>query len=165
MGTPQLEELGIQLEVTPSVGADLGDITLKIVPEISEFVRYEYYETGGASGANAGNQNQNQTTNLNSTVKLPIFRRSKIETEVIVQSGETVAMGGLITSTETKGTEGIPILSSIPLIGRLFRHDSTEEKKDNLIIFVTANLLSQRGESLVPMTEADDDSGTGKPGQ
>jgi len=150
VGTPQLEELGIQLNVTPSVGADMGDVTLHIVPDISEFVRYEYYQVG-SGGATTGTA----TTNATSLVKLPIFRRSKIETEMIVHSGETVVMGGLISLSETKDRTGIPIIRHIPLLGRLFEHDSVEESKQNLLIFVTATILSDRGESLIPIQETE----------
>jgi type IV pilus assembly protein PilQ len=148
-GTPQLEQLGIELNVTPSVGADLRSITLHILPQISEFVRYEQYEV--ASGNNVTTTG-GATTNTTSLVKLPIFKRSKIETEVIVQSGETVVMGGLISSTESKDVEAVPFLSSLPFIGRLFKHDTVSEDKENLLIFVTANILSDRGENLVPIT-------------
>lgn len=149
VGTPTLQELGIQLQVTPSVGADLSDIVLKIVPEISSFVRWEIYEVALERGGGA----QDGRTNVTGVVKLPIFSRSRIETEVVVQSGETVVMGGLITSTDQKRWEGVPILSSIPLLGRLFRHDTVQEQKNNLLIFVTAHLLSQRGEMLVPLPD------------
>jgi type II secretory pathway component GspD/PulD (secretin) len=151
-GTPQLEELGIQLKVTPSVGADLGSVMLELVPEISEFERYEYYQVGDNSGANTA-AGSTAVSNAPSMVKLPIFRRSKIETEVVAQSGETVVMGGLITSTESQTQNAVPILSSIPLLGRLFRHEGIEENKQNLLIFVTATILSERGESLVPIVQ------------
>ncbi|MEI8139526.1 MAG: hypothetical protein WCI03_06635 [bacterium] len=149
VGSPKLEELGIELKVRPSVGADLSSITLQLLPEISEFVRYETYEVG--AGGSSG-QNNTTATNGTSTVKLPIFRRSKIETEVIVQSGETVVMGGLITSTESKHKDKIPFLSSIPLIGLLFQNDLTDNDQKNLLIFVTATIISERGENLVPLT-------------
>lgn len=148
VGSPKLEELGIELKVRPSVGADMSSVTLQLLPEISEFVRYETYEVG--TGGNSG-QNSTSTTNGTSTVKLPIFRRSKIETEVIVQSGETVVMGGLITSTESKHKDKIPFLSSIPLIGLLFQNDLTDNDQKNLLIFVTATIISERGENLVPL--------------
>ena len=60
-------------------------------------------------------------------------------------------MGGLITSTEDKSEERIPVLSSIPLLGVLFRHDTTDVIEQNLLIFVTATILSERGEDLVPV--------------
>jgi type IV pilus assembly protein PilQ len=72
-----------------------------------------------------------------------------------VRSGETVVMGGLVTSSETHKTEGVPLLSSLPLIGRLFEHETTDRKTDNLLIFVTATILSERGEYLVPLGQPD----------
>ena len=156
VGAPKLEELGIELKVRPSVGADMSSITLQLLPEISEFVRYETYEVGAGNGGNNG-QNSTTTTNGTSTVKLPIFRRSKIDTEVIVQSGETVVMGGLITSSESKHKDKIPFLASIPLIGLLFQNDLTDNDQKNLLIFVTATIISERGENLIPMTSTQTD--------
>ena len=161
VGTPKLEELGIQLSVTPSVGADLKSITLKLVPEISEFVRYEVFEVGTGNATVSGTATG--VTNTTSLIKLPVFRRSKIETEVVVHSGETIVMGGLITSTEDKNERKVPILSSIPLIGKLFRHDVIEERKQNLLIFVTATILSERGEELVPVHQEASTSNTVQP--
>jgi type IV pilus assembly protein PilQ len=158
VGTPQVEELGIELNVTPSVGADRRSVTLLMKPEISEFVRYELYEIAGSSARNNNRNNDDVTTNETSLVKLPIFRRSLIETEVIVGSGETVVMGGLISSTENKNRQGVPFLSAIPLIGRLFSHDNVDEIKQNLLVFVTATIISERGESLLPVTGGDQTS-------
>jgi len=154
VGSPKLEELGIELNVRPSVGADMSSITLQLLPEISEFVRYETYEVG--AGGNNG-QNSSTSSNSTSTVKLPIFRRSKIDTEVIVQSGETVVMGGLITSSESKHKDKIPFLASIPLIGLLFQNDLIDNDQKNLLIFVTATIISERGENLIPLTSAQTD--------
>jgi type IV pilus assembly protein PilQ len=149
VGSPKLEQLGIELKVRPSVGADMSSITLQLLPEISEFVRYEFYEVGN------GNNNQNNAaTNGTSVVKLPIFRRSRIETEVIVQSGETVVMGGLITSAESKKKDRVPVLSYLPLIGLLFQNDVVDNTQKNLLIFVTATLISERGENLIPLAPA-----------
>ncbi len=150
VGTPKMEELGIELKVRPSVGADMSSITLQLFPEIAEFVRFEFYEVGTGGGSSTGTA----ATNGTSTVKLPIFRRSKIETEVIVQSGETVVMGGLITSSEAKRKEKVPFLSSIPLLGLLFQNDLVDNDQKNLLIFVTATIISERGENLVPLASA-----------
>jgi len=150
VGTPTLEELGIQLKVVPSVGADMSSIDLRLVPEISAFERYEYFVTSaGTTGSNG--QGVDNGTNGLSTIKLPIFSRSKIDTEVIVQSGETVVMGGLIKSTEDRQRSGVPILMHLPLIGYLFTHDNVNQDQQNLLIFVTATLISQRGEELIPL--------------
>lgn len=152
VGSPKLEELGIELKVRPSVGADLNSVTLQLLPEISQFVRYEYFQTGSGNSKNNNNNQTDQTdTNGLSTIKLPIFSRSKIETEVIVQSGETVVMGGLITSSETKHKDKVPFLGSLPLIGWFFQNDNVDNSQQNLLIFVTATIISERGEDLVPL--------------
>ena len=154
VGRPTLEELGIELEVTPSVGADLEDILLTLAPEISEFVRYEFYST--AANGNVGNDDNGivggvETNAPLSLIKVPIFRRSTISTQVRVRSSETVVMGGLISTTDTVQRSGVPILSRIPVIGHLFTRLSTGTVRKNLMIFVTATLISNRGESLVPI--------------
>jgi type II secretory pathway component GspD/PulD (secretin) len=152
VGAPKLEKLGIELSVTPSVGADGRAITLRTTPKITSFVRFEFYQTGDANNNVQGGNNATQT-NVNSLVKLPIFSTREIDTEVIVQSGETVVMGGLISSAEANVENKVPILSSIPLLGRLFRTDTVTEKHDNLLIFVTASIISDRGESLLPLSQ------------
>lgn len=151
-GSPKLQELGIELKVTPSVGADAQAIALRLAPSIKSFDRYVTYET--AAENNNNNNNANAATNQTAFVKLPIFKTSEVQTEVFVRSGETVVLGGLVTSSEQTRKEGIPLLSSIPLIGRLFRHDNIEERKENLLIFVTATLISDRGENLVAVGPA-----------
>ena len=82
-------------------------------------------------------------------VKLPTIQRREVQTKVVVRSGETVVMGGLIESVSTEVVHRIPILGSLPLIGALFRREDTVEMRRNLIIFVTATVISDRGESLV----------------
>jgi type IV pilus assembly protein PilQ len=155
VGTPTLQELGIELTVTPSVGADRRSITLKTTPKITSFERFEYYTASSSSGS--GNSSQTNGTGM---LKLPIFKTSEVDTEVIAQSGDTIVMGGLISSTEGKTVNGIPILSSIPLIGRLFQSEGVNETKANLLIFVTATILSDRGENLIPEDEPAGEVGT-----
>ncbi len=123
-------EPGYELLVTPSIGSDLQSINLKLVPEISELLRWE---------------------DFSGDMRVPVTAHRLIETEVMVLSGETVVMGGLVTSTESLSERGVPILSHIPLIGRLFRYDRRETAKENLLIFVTATIISERGETLIPV--------------
>jgi type II secretory pathway component GspD/PulD (secretin) len=70
----------------------------------------------------------------------------------VVQSGETVVMGGLITSQETRTQNSVPFLSSIPFLGRFFQSEQIDDQKRNLLVFVTATILSDRGENLVPVS-------------
>ena len=155
-GQPKKEELGISLSVVPSVGADMRMITLALNPHLEEFVRYETYEIATGTGSGSGTN-----TTGTSIIRLPIFRESDIKTKVVVQSGETVVMGGIITTEEFRKESKVPILSDLPLIGRVFRREEVEEREQNLLIFVTATILSERGEDLVPLVGS---PGPGSPG-
>lgn len=155
VGTPTVEELGIELTVIPSVGSDGETVTLTLHPEISEFVRFEQYQVASGDG-------EDVATNGLAVVRLPIFRRSEIETKVVARSGQTVVMGGLITSSESDAENKVPFLGSIPFIGRLFRHDNSEEIRKNLIIFVTARIIADTGEELVQLPPPGEAPG-GKP--
>ena len=154
-GTPELEEVGIELVVTPSVGADLSTIDLKLAPEISDIVEWEYWDTSVSSSSSS-------TNSAMGMIKLPIFSRSTVETEVVVRSGETVVMGGLVKSQKIKSKAGVPFLSKIPFIGRFFRHDITTDESSNLLIFVTATLISDSGEELIPVNPPEPVTGDGK---
>ncbi|MFO7870831.1 MAG: hypothetical protein R6V03_05300 [Kiritimatiellia bacterium] len=144
-GDPVWEDLGITLHVTPSVGADMRSITLSLYPSIKDKVSETVYRVSGGSSLS-------DDTNETAMVWLPIFEERKILTKLIVGSGETVVMGGLIRSDESQSERRVPILGSLPLLGRFFRHDSVSETKENLLIFVTATILSERGENLIPIT-------------
>ncbi len=75
----------------------------------------------------------------------PIFSVLRVRTEVTVWDGATVVMGGL-TREEIKSVEDkVPILGDVPLLGRLFRSKGETTQKRNLLIFVTANLISPGG--------------------
>ena len=138
-GKPVLSELGITLVAVPSVGADLDTISLLLTPTISKLDEFLFYtETESVSN-----------TFQQVAVKLPTISRREVQTKVIVQSGETVVMGGLIESVSTERESTIPILGSIPFLGKLFSRTDAVEERRNLIIFVTATVISERGESLV----------------
>ena len=131
------EPLGYTLIVTPSVGADLATINLKVVPKWEGFKEW------------------NTFTFPDGIIQLPVFTVKKIETEVNVQSGETIVMGGLANTTHTKNQTGTPFLSSLPWIGQLFRSNADNDTVDNLIIFVTATIISDTGEQLVPLNASE----------
>ncbi len=156
VGAPLEKPLGITLEVTPTVGADLENITLRLKPRIDQFVRYEeqMVASRGASSANRTTSTRNSagtTSNSFALLRLPIFQEQSMDTKVIVASGETVVLGGLITTVESARVDKVPLLGSIPILGKLFRHDGVEERNQNLLVFVTATIISQHGESLIPV--------------
>jgi type II secretory pathway component GspD/PulD (secretin) len=147
-GTPKTLSLGFNLAVTPSIGADLATINLALIPDITELQNKSKWE--------AFNDPMNTSVSINNMVgKLPIVLQKKVETEMVVRSGETVVMGGLAQASGGKSRSGIPWLSELPFIGQLFRKDSVNEGTDNLLIFVTATVISDVGEELIPLRVAE----------
>ena len=121
------KDLGILLSVTPSIGADRKTITLALKPEVSE---------------------QKTTDTFNGEVSLPRFTTRNLETNVVVEDGETVMMGGLMKDTTSKTVSKVPVLGSIPLVGLLFRKRDDSVERSNLLIFVTAHLVHPSGATL-----------------
>jgi general secretion pathway protein D len=85
------------------------------------------------------------------TGQLPYFRVREMTTKVTVADGSTVGMGGLIYDKIETYKDKVPVLGSIPLIGRLFRSEGEKTIKRNLMIFVTATEVDVNGRRAVDM--------------
>lgn len=141
-GTPEnfvVREVGVQMQVTPTVEDDNRSISLKLEPEVTEFEGFVEY--GGTSVAISSGT----TVNVPSGFFQPIFSVRKVRTEVTIYDGATVIMGGLTREQVKEVNDKIPVLGDIPLLGRLFRSKGETSQKRNLLIFVTANLVSPGG--------------------
>lgn len=123
----EYRDIGIILKVTPQVN-NAGLINLKIDPEVSDFNPSESVEFGGASGAT-----------------IPVIRIKRTATQVAIKDGYTMGLGGLIASSEGDGESKVPVLGDIPGLGKLFRSNSKNSQKANLIVFITAKTLSPEG--------------------
>ena len=73
-------------------------------------------------------------TGVNNT---PTFTTRKIDTKLSIRDGATVALGGLISSSQTGGAGGVPLLKDIPLAGQLFRADTQKNDQTELIVLIT----------------------------
>jgi len=140
-GTPQdfvTRNVGVELAVTPNVEND-DTISLILEPKVTEFDGFVEY--GGPSVALAGAT----TVTVPSGFYQPIFSVREISIEVTVFDGATVVMGGLTRDEVKTVKDSVPILGDIPGLGRLFRSEGETRQKRNLLIFVTANLVSPGG--------------------
>jgi len=138
--TPIVEQLpfGPTLDVLPSVSADEYSIQMTIIPTITEFVGYDT--------ANFSAQAQGSTGNaLVQQVPLPHLRVRQVVTSVVVWDGQTVVLGGLISESVVKTKDKVPVLGDLPLVGRMFRSESADKKKKNLLIFVTPTIIDPAG--------------------
>lgn len=71
-----------------------------------------------------------------------IIRNRKLETKLVVPDGGTVLMGGLIKTANVNSHTGVPWLKDIPLLGRLFRTNRTEQNRTEILVIITVNVLS-----------------------
>ncbi|MSU50674.1 MAG: tetratricopeptide repeat protein [Opitutus sp.] len=141
-GTPQeftSRNVGVELKVTPTVEEDDYSISLDLNPRVTEFEGFVEY--GGPSVAISGTT----TVTVPPGFYQPIFSVRDISTKVTIWDGATLVMGGLTREEVKKVNDKIPFFGDLPLIGRLFRSKGESSQKRNLLIFVTANLVSPGG--------------------
>jgi len=74
----------------------------------------------------------------------PIVGTRKVRTQIAVNTGETIVIGGLLRKSEKETREGIPFLSRLPLLGSLFSYKKVDEAKTDLLIFITPYILSEK---------------------
>src|SRR5690606_28230171 len=86
-------------------------------------------------------------------IRLPEARTQELSTRVGVRSGETVVMGGVLERNQPTFVEPVPALANLPLIGALFRRRTEVDAPRYLLIFVTATIVSESGEFVLPRTE------------
>lgn len=141
-GTPQeftSRNVGVELKVTPTVEEDDYSISLDLNPKVTEFEGFVEY--GGQAVAISGNT----TVTLPSGFFQPIFSTREVTTKVTVWDGATLVMGGLTREEVKKVNDKVPVLGDIPFFGRAFRSQGETSSKRNLLIFVTANLVTPGG--------------------
>jgi protein transport protein HofQ len=68
--------------------------------------------------------------------------KQEIETQVEVNSGETLALGGIFSQKNKSARDSIPLLGDIPLLGHLFRRDGKDNERRELVVFITPRILA-----------------------
>ena len=120
----QDKEFGNTLTVTPSINKD-HFVSLSVQPEISNKVGDATFQFGGA------------------TVASPIIDKRTFDSNVLIRSGDTLAIGGLLQDEMTKGRTKVPVMGDIPLFGYLFQERLNVRTKRNLLVFVTPCIIKQ----------------------
>jgi type IV pilus assembly protein PilQ len=80
----------------------------------------------------------------------PTINTNEVNTELLVNNNDTIVIGGIVTTTDGKDNFGLPFLSDIPILGRLFRTDTDTDNRSELLIFITPSIiqLEQRSNTL-----------------
>ncbi len=120
----QDKEFGNTLEVTPSINQE-EFISLSVKPEISNKVGDQTFSFGG------------------SVVTSPIIDKRSLNSNVLIRSGNTLAIGGLLQDETIKNRTKVPILGDIPILGYAFQERLNGRSKRNLLVFVTPTILRQ----------------------
>jgi type II secretory pathway component GspD/PulD (secretin) len=121
----QDKTFGNTLVVRPSINKD-NYITLSVKPEISNKVQDFHFSFNGAD------------------VTSPIIDKRTLDSNVLIKSGDTLAIGGLISDQVSKSRTKVPVLGDIPVLGYAFQSHDNERHKRNLLIFVTPSIIDQR---------------------
>lgn len=120
LNTVEYEDIGIILQVTPHIRPD-GLVDMDVLPEISTL-------TG-------------ETVPIAAGVFAPVFAKRSAETGVVVPTGQTVVIGGLMEDQETVSERKVPLLGDIPVLGRAFKRKITSKSKTELLIFLTPYII------------------------
>ncbi|MEN1970766.1 type II secretion system secretin GspD [Luteimonas sp. MJ204] len=115
--TIERQDVGIQLEVTPQINAG-GGVTLTLRQEVSSI---------------AGPVSDNFSE--------LVLNKREVETRVLVDDGEIVALGGLLDQSDRNTLSKVPLLGDIPIVGHLFRHRSRSRDKTNLMVFIRPTIV------------------------
>lgn len=120
----QDKRFGNTLVVKPSVNKD-NFITLAVKPEISNKVGDQTFTFAGA------------------TVLSPVIDTRSLDSNVLIKSGDTLAIGGLLQDEVAKSRTKVPIMGDIPVLGYLFQNRVNQRVKRNLLVFVTPTIIDQ----------------------
>ena len=134
--TTRYRPVGVILQVTPHVvGRDA--ITVEVSPEVSNVVRFELNQSGGG-------------------IPVPVIASRSAVTKVDIRNGELLVIGGLLDKQTRQDQRRVPIIGSIPLLGRLFSSENDFEQKTQVVFLLRIRILTSaekaRERSLIPMT-------------
>ena len=123
--TIERKEVGVKLRIKPQINID-NTVRLDIVQEVSSIA-----DSAGASDV--------------------ITNKREIKTKVMVEDNGLVVLGGLIGDETTTSDQRVPFLGDVPFLGRLFRSDSSQRVKQNLMVFIRPRIVRD-GETLAQLS-------------
>jgi general secretion pathway protein D len=130
--TYDYKEVGLSLSVTPTISGK--DLRLLINLNLQEIIDFLRPQIGTLSYA------------------VPITSNRQLNSDVVVENGQTIIIGGLVSTRTLDSIEGVPVLKDIPVLGWLFKRKTTSEDKVSLFIFLTPYVI-ENPEDLSKITE------------
>jgi len=111
-------------------------LSLKVTPQITPDEKV-------IMDLEVNNDSQGADVNTGNGGTAPSIDTRKVNTQVLVDNGQTVVLGGIYDQNKVDSTSKVPLLGDIPFLGRAFRFDSTRTSKRELLIFVTPRIVSE----------------------
>lgn len=129
-------KVGFQLFVVPRIVSDANKVILTVIPQ-NEFL------SGPSSGAAVPGFTHFSLVSNGATqsIDLPRLSQTQLVTKLVLESGHTAVLGGLVVERATYEDNGIPVLKDIPLINYLFKQRTDEINKEHLLIFMTPKII------------------------
>lgn len=137
-GTIEYKDIGTILSITPRI-SDGGLVTLELSIEESsldsrELGRKDTSSTAGIASAS-------------STFSVPAFNKTTAKTVLSIKEGQTIAIGGLIRNVKGGSSQGLPLLSKIPLLGFFFGKQKRTDDRRELILLLTPHVITDENQS------------------
>lgn len=115
------KEAALSLEVTPQITPDNRIIMeVKVTKDEPDFSQAA--STGG----------------------VPSIRKNEVNAKVLVTDGETIVIGGVFSNTQSKSVDKVPFLGDLPFVGRVFRRDLVQDRKSELLVFITPRIMNNQ---------------------
>ncbi|MCP9340375.1 type IV pilus secretin PilQ [Stutzerimonas xanthomarina] len=115
------KEAALSLEVTPQITPDNRIIMeVKVTKDEPDFSQAA--STGG----------------------IPSIRKNEVNAKVLVTDGETIVIGGVFSNTQSKSVDKVPFLGDLPFVGRVFRRDLVQDRKSELLVFITPRIMNNQ---------------------
>jgi general secretion pathway protein D len=149
---------GTSLSVQAVVSSDRRFVRLTLVPFFSQIGDVETFTFDGTTTTNTGSNiidangditgtsDNVTTTTSGTTVQLPTFAFTTVSTTVSVPDGGTVLLGGIKRLKEARNEQGMPVLSKLPYINRLFKNVGIGRESQSLMLMVTPRIIIQEEE-------------------
>lgn len=117
--TVSFREASLSLEVTPQITPDDSVVmTVRVTKDEPDYV--------------------------NALNDVPPIRKNEVNAKVRVENGQTIVIGGVYSTTQNNVVDKVPFLGDLPYVGRLFRRDVLQEKKSELLVFLTPRIMSDQ---------------------
>ncbi|MGK8709409.1 type IV pilus secretin PilQ [Metapseudomonas otitidis] len=117
--TTSFKEAALSLEVTPQITPDN-----RIIMEVKV--------------------NKDAPDFANQLNGVPPINKNEVNAKVLVSDGETIVIGGVFSNTQTKAVDKVPFLGDLPFVGRVFRRDVVQDKKSELLVFLTPRIMNNQ---------------------